>query len=408
MKQEEFIKKVHEKYEQLTPDQQDDFFTSDISFSTSHRKVAISVFTIIACVILVGTSFTYITAKRASRVEIQDHSQKNLSDIHSNYIWTPTLKLVWQELKQKLGHDIELLNPNLSNEDLELIADLNKEEIFGQSLVLADRVAEGERKLDISSLFGEDNYYYVCGKADLSLKEKIEKEIKQKFGTTSDLIEQINWNTSPEQQRYLLYNMLYKNFTFPVPFDMLEEDYFASSEEKISYFGIDSNSDDMLKENVKVLFYHDVQDFAVILKTTEEDEVILYRTNDTNSSFEELYHRLEQQKQQNVDFTSQDTLKVPVLNINKFVEYEQLEGPIKGEKIIIEQVLQQVKFRLDHTGGTLQSEASMELNKAEVITPQAPRYFDFTNSFVLFLKEKEKQIPYFALKINDITCMEGR
>lgn len=34
------------------------------------------------------------------------------------------------------------------------------------------------------------------------------------------------------------------------------------------------------------------------------------------------------------------------------------------------------------------------------------RNFEFTDEFVMFLKEKNKRMPYFALKVNDIGLME--
>ena len=35
-------------------------------------------------------------------------------------------------------------------------------------------------------------------------------------------------------------------------------------------------------------------------------------------------------------------------------------------------------------------------------TPK-PRFFYFDDTFVIFLKEKDKKSPYFALRVNDIT-----
>ena len=35
-----------------------------------------------------------------------------------------------------------------------------------------------------------------------------------------------------------------------------------------------------------------------------------------------------------------------------------------------------------------------------------PRYFKFTDRFVLFLKEKDKEKPYFAMSVDDTSMLE--
>jgi len=37
-----------------------------------------------------------------------------------------------------------------------------------------------------------------------------------------------------------------------------------------------------------------------------------------------------------------------------------------------------------------------------------PRLFYFDDTFVIFLKEKEKKRPYFALRVNDITKFQNK
>ncbi len=69
--------------------------------------------------------------------------------------------------------------------------------------------------------------------------------------------------------------------------------------------------------------------------------------------------------------------------------------------------MQTVKFSLDEKGGEIKSEAGMDvkLDTAAVSFPEkdTPRYFYVDDTFAIFLREKGKEKPYFAGRIEDIT-----
>ena len=68
-----------------------------------------------------------------------------------------------------------------------------------------------------------------------------------------------------------------KSINFKNDFDELENDMFAGKYEDIKYFGINEESDSKLYSQVDVLYYNDEGDFAVILNTKEDEQVILAR-----------------------------------------------------------------------------------------------------------------------------------
>ena len=69
----------------------------------------------------------------------------------------------------------------------------------------------------------------------------------------------------------------------------------------------------------------------------------------------------------------------------------------------IEKAIQTIEFELDRTGGKIKSEAGM-MNKIEsAMLADEPREFYIDDTFVIFLIEEDKQAPYFAGLINDIT-----
>ena len=53
-------------------------------------------------------------------------------------------------------------------------------------------------------------------------------------------------------------------------------------------------------------------------------------------------------------------------------------------------------------GGRIKSEAASDMMKMS-ITESEVRHFDVDSTFALFLKEKDRDVPYFALLVDDIT-----
>ena len=61
--------------------------------------------------------------------------------------------------------------------------------------------------------------------------------------------------------------------------------------------------------------------------------------------------------------------------------------------------IQNINFNLNETGGKLTSEAAVQ--DIRLSATMDARYFYYTDNFILFLKEKDKEKPYFALRINN-------
>ena len=95
----------------------------------------------------------------------------------------------------------------------------------------------------------------------------------------------------PRNDKYLIYAMLKKDFEFVNPFDKLEKSLFAG-EEATEFFGINKYSNNELRNNIKVLYYNDVDDFAVMLMTKSGEEVYLYKNDANNVRFNYLLYRL--------------------------------------------------------------------------------------------------------------------
>ena len=324
------------------------------------------------CIMLSGFTFFKKTPKNNSIVQAVENNQ--------NKVWCVTFQLVWNEVMDKYtqGNPIILIggNPPIADE-------LNK-------------------KLYTKDILSENSYYIKNGRMTHKLKKEIEKEIWKKFKEKSDILDKLTWGN---KDSYLFYAMLKKDFNFLQVFDRYASDSFNGSKEKVKYFGIKKKSDKKLDKNIMVLFYKSEDEYAVKLNTKENEDVILLRTaNDDN--FENLYKYI-QDNMMFDEFGKKDILKVPDINVDELISYKELSGKrIENTNIIITDALQTIKFKMDNKGGTLKSEAAIAVMKTALAPePKTPRYFLFDKPFVLFLKESDKDKPYYAMKVTDTTYL---
>lgn len=314
--------------------------------------------------------------------------------IINNSAYCPTFQIVWNELSDMYlnGKKVIFLDGGIEFAD-----NLNKREFD---------------KRDLS-----DKYYYVkVGKQLLSTKNEIENGIKNKFNEKSDILNQIVWveDSSVDIENfnsYVFYSMLKRNFKFEYPFDIITEEGAFKNYMNVKYFGIDKNSSENLRDQVEVLYHNDDSDFAVKLETKDDDEVILMKnSNDNFDTFEAVYNDLNKKEKKYTgedDFEKNDTLSIPNLDFKVLKEYVELEGKSfiadNGEKIEISQALQTIDFSLDNEGGKLKSEAIIATKTLGIDILENSRRFDFNEDFYLFLKEDDKNKPYLAVKVSDIS-----
>lgn len=315
--------------------------------------------------------------------------------ISADTAWCGTFQLVWNDMINEVIHqDVQFSEP------LAMVEHLNQQDFNENSI-------------------SEEYYYKKFGLKTLNLKNEIEKGIQEKFGENSDILENIDWSKSQLDQgkedikRYLFYTMLKRDFSYPYQFSKLEQGKFANQYENISYFGIDSKTDEKVRNQVKVLYYNNEQDCAVILNTVEGDQVILCKGN-LGNTFGKIYENMlkkEESYKGNGTFKETDFLKVPEIDFDVKREYDELENKefdtADGDIATILKAIQTIKMNLDEEGGSIKSEAVIDMEvwttSLEPPNEDLPRYFYFDDEFTLFLQENGKEKPYFAMHVGDIT-----
>ena len=306
-------------------------------------------------------------------------------EITSNTAWCGTFNLIWNDLKN-----------DLAKQDI----------IFSPQPKMVDNLNKGTFN---TSYLSEDSYYKVYGTPTQELKKQIEKAIKEKFNETSSILDDFNWENGQDGDHFL-YVMLKKQFEFPKVFTKLENGDFGKYK-NVKYFGIDSSTDEAVRDQVEVLYYNSSSDFAIKLKTKQNDEVIISRGN-TENNFGDIFKGITEKSSKyngSTTFNETDKLKIPKISFNLKQEITEVENKVftysNGEEHYIETALQTIEFELDEKGGRIKSEAGM-MDKLIAEMPEEPRDFMVDDIFTIFLKEKGKDLPYFAAQISDISQVQ--
>lgn len=377
---ERFKQEVYRKYNTIknNPNVKDKFYITPINKKNELglvKKIAIFVI-----VVLLMSGAIYAIVERTSKPKLNP-SFTYENSINENNVWVGSFQIAWNNLINVIGQG----KIAFESETSQLANELNNGS-FTQNMI------------------NDNDYYIYVGSVTENLKDKIKKEVGDKFGKQNyEVLNEINFESINDDRSLIIYSVINKKFTFKKQLDRLPSKKFKDSKDYIKYFGINSASSEKLNEVVQVLFYNNREEFAIKLFTNENEEVILYRVND-NSSFSQMYGDLVEKTENykgKKTFAEADELEIPVIDVDTIVNYDELCGKtIQGTKgMYIQSALQNVKFSLNEKGGNLISEAGI---KGQYLSTQLDsRQFYFNNNFVLFLKEEGAQLPYFALTVNN-------
>ena len=353
----------------------------------NNKVIKLLIWILSITLILSGAVYAGYKIYQTYQAKIIPSYTSNIQSVDTNQIWVGTFQLAWNELAEQLTDNGKV---EFEEGNTPLVEELNQRSFT---------------KNDIS----QKDYYLILEETKPELKEKIQKEVYEKFKIdNTKTLEKMNFNLTPG---YTIYTMLVKNFHFVHPFEQLQSETFKQSEQKVKYFGINKNSATKARENVEILFYQSKEEFAIQLNTVENEEIILYKTKE-NNTFPEYQKRIEEETQKyegKRKMQKEEELKIPYMKVDTAVNYEELCGKQikRKEGGYIVTALQTIKFSLDETGGRVISEGIIQdVRKSTEINMAEERQFDFDNDFILFLKEKDKQKPYLALKVNSTEIME--
>ena len=355
----------------------------------NNKVIKLLVWILSITIILSGAVYAGYKIYQNYHANMSPSYTSNIQSADTNHIWVGTFQLVWNEFAEKFTDNgrVEFIEGNIP-----LVEELNQK-VF--------------TKKDLSP----EDYYMIVEETSPELKEKIKKEVYEKFNIDiTKTLEQMNFKLTPSNT---IYTILVKNFSFKHPFQKLKSEPFNNSTEKVKYFGVDKENNILAKENVEILFYNSPNEFAIQLNTKENEQIILYKT-EQNKTFPEYQQIIEEKNKQYTGKRKMqygEELKIPYIKVDTQMNYEELCNKELKRKQggYIMTAIQNVRFSLDETGGSVISEGTMQdITKSEQKENSIKelREFYFDKDFVMFLKEADKEKPYLALKVNDINIME--
>lgn len=333
------------------------------------------IFMLFAIVVLIIILIKFVNGYfRNDDIKVLENSQ--------DVIWSGSFQVAWNELIELYGNKVEF------EDDISFVRTLNS-------------------KWFTKEMINKDDYYIMVGETNFALKDKIKEEVKEKFARNDKTI--LNKMNFSDNKGITIYSTLNKTFDFINKFDELSNSSFGNSKEKVKYFGINNKSDEKLNNNIEVMYFDYLkEDYIVKLKTKSNEEVILYKC-DTNKSFDVLYNEIVEASKRfegDSEFLEHDQIMIPYVDLNVLIKYSELcNKVIKGtDGDFIRNAIEDVKFSLNENGVNLKSESVIQTTMMS--SYKDARYFLFNDKFVLFLKECDKEKPYFAIKINNIEFLE--
>lgn len=311
--------------------------------------------------------------------------------IKENAVWAGTNNLVWNEMLDKFNDG----KPAESKEKNTSVDYLNKK-LFTKEMV-------------------PDSYYYIkSDKMKKGLKEEIEKGIKEKFNETSNILDKIDW--TEDENRYLIYSMLFRKFEFKNKFNKLENGEFKKYK-NVKYFGTEGKDSKKLKDQIEILYYISEKDFALSINTKDGDKVVVNK-NPKGESFYEIYKNILKNKKAYDTNPKAERIfnnynfKMPNIDFTKIKSYEELKNVTLKVKdngeMQIEKVIQGIEFKLDEKGGRIKSETAMPMwvKSMPIEDNKKPKKLYIDDTFALFV-QKENKVPFFALKVDDISLVQN-
>ena len=266
----------------------------------------------------------------------------------------------------------------------------------------------------------ETDYYNKSGLLSFDLKSQIEQWVKKQFNEVVDEKSfEMDWAIVPQndeyyiwskEKRYWVYSKFKKIISFKNIFDTLDNWNFADVYDDVRYFGIKCNSNKQHNQ-VKMLYYNTDSDFAVSIETQWWDEIILAKWTKWKT-FLDVYNQVlikERRFQWNQNITRYECLAIPDITLKYEKELHRLRNhkiaSLEGESHKIARAIQGLELRLANFPPINYGNNGNTVQLTEVMWTKN-HYLYFNSPFVIFIKEHDKELPYFAAQISDIKLFQ--
>lgn len=278
-----------------------------------------------------------------------------------------------------------------------------------------------------------DCYLAMAGLGRDGIAERVYQALRDRFNRSPGLDLTLS---SPDD--ILAYAFLQKRIPFDAEFEAFGDPLPFCDGVLVEAFGVDAPS--TAAEQVVVLDYRHADDFVIKLQGSPEvdamlefgilvdharitDDIILAKVRPQPTLLETVQSVLARSSEEGRKKAlreaagavrdarelfsprlnqGSEVLRIPKIDLEVLHRYSELVNRQllnQGfEDYFIAEALQAIKFRLDERGADLSSEAAIEMTLGYVAQP---RQFVFDKPFLLCLKERESQVPYLAIWVDN-------
>lgn len=325
-----------------------------------------------------------------------------------------------------LEANLDSINNTLYCASFQKAWDMMRDQVVRGKIRLADDPLTA-RLLNRQSLgkddISQDSYVAGAGTYSYELVDRVNKELREKFGSQVD--ENFSVPKSSAGDRSIIaYAFLYKNLEFPTEFEKLHNPlsfHANGNATPVKAFGIELFSHskrlhEKLANQVAVLDYHDDSDFILSLTSKSKDDEIILAKIKPGKTLLDTYQAVTKRIAGGTrsDIRENESLQIPKIDFDLSHNFKELEGRRllnRGwEEWHIAAAVQDIRFKLDEKGAVLKSRAFMLMTKSEAPAPgnTKPRMFIFDKPFLICLKQKTGNSPYFALWVNNPELMREK
>jgi hypothetical protein len=306
-----------------------------------------------------------VGGKKLERTMVTPHLQCSI-DEGSNVLWCATFQLAWNELCDLLGGPVQLRGAP------EAVTILNERTVTRADVDEAHCVA----------LAG-----YPTGGPD-DILNRIADAMDRTFAGTARP-HYLPERSSLRPGDWVAYAYLFKELSFQSPFQRMSSGLTFAGRQ-VQHFGIKGLSrsqPDQVKAagQVSVYDYRSADDFIIELKTRSPSDRVILAKVVPEPTLAETVQVVQQRMTRNqpTGMHASSHLFIPVVDFDVCRRYIELERDGIA--------LQQIAFKLNETGVTIQSEASTIRN--------GHQHLIFDKPFLIMLRKTQARNPYFALWI---------
>jgi len=320
---------------------------------------------------------------------------------NKNVIWCSSFQLAWNQMKDDvIGEPIHVVEAE------ELANLLNSAE-------------QSTADLELRS------FYAAAGRIKQGIIDRIEKDMAAKFPSHSvPDFNDIN-GLIDEPNGILAYSYLTANVPFKYPYRQVRNDFIFTDSNgvktNVGAFGAWGFGQRYrkMREQAEILYFHEdhnepdidlqMKEFAIDLcKHSEPYQVVAAIVEPKNSLAQTLNYVRNQiedfKKNSQYKNMTLDVLKIPEMFWEIDHRFDELIGKMVSNAnppMPILEAKQSIKFKLDRYGAMLESEAILA-------TAGIPRSFTFNRPFLVYMKKRDCEQPFFVMWVDNAELLNRK